>query len=204
MRSTPSPVRLPQAARRSQLLEAARAEFLAQGYSGARLQTVAKACGVTEALVYKHFESKEELFDAAVMQPLHDLLARRIEDIANLPVDPQGQAQLATTRDFMRTLLATFCESIKPMGVVLFGEPAHAQAFYLRHVRPLIDAAVDAAEATIMRWPHRDYDVRTAMNAAFGMAYWLALDRSFGQSSDPLEVAAEKLADILFHGLKAR
>jgi AcrR family transcriptional regulator len=159
---------------------------------------------VTEALVYKHFESKDELFDAAVMQPLHDLLAQRIEDINALPVDPAGEAQLETTRKFMRTLLSTFADSARDIGVVLFGEREHAQALYSRHVRPLIDAAIEASERTIARWPHRDYDVRTAMNAAFGMAFWLALDRTLEEPTDELDVAADKLADILFNGLKAR
>jgi hypothetical protein len=42
------------------------------------------------------------------------------------------------------------------------------------------------------------------MNAAFGMAFWLALDRSFQSSANELDVAADKLANILFYGLRAR
>src|ERR1700756_377324 len=109
--SPPGRARLSQADRRRQLLGAARDEFLARGYSGARVPAVARACGVTEALVYKHFDSKEELFEAAVMEPLHDLLAARIADIRAMPVDPTAEAQLETTRAFMRTLLATFTAS---------------------------------------------------------------------------------------------
>jgi hypothetical protein len=52
--------------------------------------------------------------------------------------------------------------------------------------------------------PHRDYDIQTAMNAAFGMAFWLSLSRSFDGTQEDLEVTADKLGGILFNGLKAR
>lgn len=197
-------MRLSQAERRSQLLDAARAEFLSRGYAGARLQTVAKACGVTEPMVYKHFESKDELFDAAIMQPLHDLLAARIAEILAMPADPVGAVQLETTRAFMRTLLHTFAECVQPIGMVLFGEAAHADGLYRRHLRPLIDAAVQASEATWSTWPHRDYDIRTAMNAAFGMAFWTALTQRLDGADANLDALADQLGDILFNGLKAR
>jgi AcrR family transcriptional regulator len=200
--------RLPSTERRGQLLDAARTEFLARGYGAARLQSVARACGVTEALVYKHFESKDELFDAAVVQPLHELLAARIADIQAMPVDPEGAAQLETTRRFMRTLLGTFTDTVRDIGVVLFGETAHARTFYARHIRPLIDAAVAASIATTSRWPRADYDIETAMKAAFGMAFWLALDDALTpgeeRSDAELDATADTLADILFKGLKAR
>ena len=112
--------------------------------------------------------------------------------------------QLDTTREFMRTLLDTFATNVQPLGVLLFGEPEHARTFYAKHLRPLLAAAIDASEATITRWPHRDYDVHTAMNAAFGMAFWLALTRTLDSPTDDLNTTADKLADILFNGLKAR
>jgi AcrR family transcriptional regulator len=198
-----TPTRLPTAERRAQILEAARQEFLARGFSGGRVQDVADRAGVTIALVYKHFGSKEQLFEGAVMAPLHDQLAQRIEQIKALPADPAGRAQLETTRDFMHTLLATFTESIEAIGVVLFGDRNHAKVFYATHVRPVVDAAVEASEATMATWPHRDYDVRTAMNAAFGMAFWHAMDRSLSDTTENIEPIADQLADILFNGLRA-
>lgn len=196
--------RIPHAARRGQLLEAARVEFLSSGYAGARVRAVADACGVTEALVYKHFESKQDLFEEAVMAPLHDLLAERIEDIKALPVDPQAGAQFDTVRRFFRTLLGTFCDSLEAIATVLVGDRDHARAFYTKHIRPLIDAGVAASESTMDTWPHRDYDLRTAMNAAMGMAFWCALDRTLGGPGPDLDDAADQLADIFFNGIRAR
>jgi AcrR family transcriptional regulator len=190
--------------RRRQLLDAARQEFLLRGYGSARLEAVATACGVTEGLVYKYFDSKEELFDAAVISPLRERLASRIEEIRAVPVDPDAEAVLETTRRFIRTLLCTFNESAHDIGVALFGEPAHAQHFYARQIQPLVDTAVDACTAVANRWPRSGYDARIAMKAAFGMTFWLALENALGQADGELEATADQLADILVHGLKAR
>jgi AcrR family transcriptional regulator len=196
--------RLPQAARRSQLLDAARHEFDARGYARARLQAVAEACGVTEAVVYQHFGSKQALYEAAVVAPLHELLAQRIADIKALPADPSADAQLVAVREFTRTLLVTFAESVEALGGILFGEREHAAAFYAEHVRPLIDAAVEASAGVHDMWPHSDYDIRAAMNVAFGMTFWAAMDRALEGDDSDIEAIAGRLADVLFYGLRAR
>jgi AcrR family transcriptional regulator len=209
--SSPSSARLSTAQRRSQILGVAREEFLTQGYAGARIQAVADAAGVTSALIYKHFESKEVLFEDAVMAPLHDLLVQRIEDVRTLPTDPDGTAQHESTRMFMRVLLRMFVESVEALGVILFGEHQRAQRFYGSHIRPLIDACIEASRANFTRWPHRDFDLETAVQAAFGMAFWLAMDRSLrmtergsaltGAELRTLDQRADWLADLLFRGI---
>lgn len=203
--------------RRRQILAVAREEFLSRGYAGARVQAVADAAGVTVALIYKHFESKKTLYEEAIMAPLHDLLEARLEDLRNLPPDPEGTAQRESTRRFMRTLLHTFAESIGPMGVILFGERDGARRFYSLQFRPLIEAAIDASKANFSRWPHRDFDLDTAINAAFGAAFWTALDRSMRgdgpDQADPvalereaeaLNIQADQLAHLLIDGISDR
>ncbi|MEZ4647826.1 MAG: TetR/AcrR family transcriptional regulator [Candidatus Eisenbacteria bacterium] len=48
--------------RRAQILEVAGTVFAEEGFAGAKIRQIAKACGVTEALLYKFFPSKEVLF----------------------------------------------------------------------------------------------------------------------------------------------
>jgi len=55
-------VRLTRDQRRSQILTLATGIFVEKGYHAARTKEIAKACGVTEPVIYKHFSSKEELF----------------------------------------------------------------------------------------------------------------------------------------------
>lgn len=58
--------RLPAAQRREQLLDTAADLFARLGYSGATTAQLAKAAGVTEPIIYRHFASKRDLFIALV------------------------------------------------------------------------------------------------------------------------------------------
>src|SRR5882724_3933712 len=66
--------RLTADARREQLLETARAVFMRQGLGGTTLREISDAAEVNIALLYRHFESKEQLFELAVAQPLEQAL----------------------------------------------------------------------------------------------------------------------------------
>lgn len=58
--------RLPAAKRRAQLLDTAATLFAERGYSGATTAELAKAAGVTEPIIYRHFHSKRDLFIALI------------------------------------------------------------------------------------------------------------------------------------------
>ncbi|WP_293900220.1 helix-turn-helix domain-containing protein [Phenylobacterium sp.] len=48
---------------RKKILEAAREEFAARGFSGGRIESIAKRAGVAKQLLYHYFASKEALFE---------------------------------------------------------------------------------------------------------------------------------------------
>ncbi len=58
--------RLPAAQRRQQLLETAAQLFAKRGYAGATTAELARAAGVTEPIIYRHFASKRDLFIALI------------------------------------------------------------------------------------------------------------------------------------------
>jgi len=53
-------------AKRRQILDGARAVFLAQGFDAASMGEIARAAGVSKGTLYVYFENKEELFEATV------------------------------------------------------------------------------------------------------------------------------------------
>jgi AcrR family transcriptional regulator len=61
--------------RRAQLVGAAAAAFLAGGYDGTSMESVAEQAGVTRLIVYRHFDSKQALYRAvldSVVDPLRE------------------------------------------------------------------------------------------------------------------------------------
>ncbi len=52
------------------ILKAAETEFLAKGYAGARTAAIAKAAGVTHAMLHYYFRSKENLFEQFLIRKI--------------------------------------------------------------------------------------------------------------------------------------
>jgi len=52
--------------RKSQIIREAVRVFSEKGYDAATIRDIAEACGITEPAVYRHFESKEQVFDAVL------------------------------------------------------------------------------------------------------------------------------------------
>ena len=58
--------RLPRAARRAQILEAAQDVFVHKGYHGSGMEDIAERAGVSKPVLYQHFPGKLELYLALV------------------------------------------------------------------------------------------------------------------------------------------
>src|SRR3984957_10854335 len=67
----PSHDRTDDSAKRRQIIEGARAVFLAQGFDAASMGEIARAAGVSKGTLYVYFENKEELFEAIVHEQCH-------------------------------------------------------------------------------------------------------------------------------------
>ena len=50
------------------ILEAARRQFVQNGYAATRTEEIAQEAGVTKAMVHYYFRTKEKLFDEIVRQ----------------------------------------------------------------------------------------------------------------------------------------
>jgi len=65
--------RLPRAARRAQLIDVGASAFLGRGYEGTSMEDVAQAAGVSRLIVYRNFDSKEQLYREILRQVLVQL-----------------------------------------------------------------------------------------------------------------------------------
>lgn len=59
---------------RDLLLSAAREEFLAHGYDGTTTKEIARRAGVSETLIFNHYDDKAGLFSAALTAPFAELV----------------------------------------------------------------------------------------------------------------------------------
>ena len=62
-------------ATKAEILEAAEEEFARFGLTGARTEAIAARTGVTKAMIYYYFGSKEDLYKAVLQTPVADFMA---------------------------------------------------------------------------------------------------------------------------------
>lgn len=79
--------RLPAAQRREQLLDTAANVFAELGYAGSTTAALAKAAGVTEPIIYRHFASKRDLFIALIDRTGEDTIRLWEKHLGDAP-DP--------------------------------------------------------------------------------------------------------------------
>jgi AcrR family transcriptional regulator len=86
------------------IIQAATRIFLAEGYSDASMDAIARQAGVSKQTIYNHFGSKENLFSDVVSRRCLDMLSALLEtEHARHNVED-------TLREFARTLLRVLLE----------------------------------------------------------------------------------------------
>lgn len=94
-------------ARAGEIVDAARDEFVARGFSEARIDDIAARAGVSKGLVYVYFPSKEALFEAVIRStvlPIIDQAAALIAADRTTPAPDQFRMAIGT---FYRELVGT-------------------------------------------------------------------------------------------------
>ncbi|MGB4325725.1 MAG: TetR/AcrR family transcriptional regulator [Candidatus Nanopelagicales bacterium] len=91
-------IRLPKAQRREQLLDAARAVFVEQGYHAAGMDEIAERAGVSKPLLYQHFPSKLDLYLAILDDGIAELLVT--SDLALTNITDNKMRVNATVRSY--------------------------------------------------------------------------------------------------------
>ncbi|MDP9600451.1 UNVERIFIED_ORG: AcrR family transcriptional regulator [Variovorax paradoxus] len=81
-------------ARRSLVLDAARAVFLEAGIEGASVREIARRAGYTPGAIYSYFESKEAIYAALLDESIQRLQAA----VAEAPVSQDGPGQALAAR----------------------------------------------------------------------------------------------------------
>jgi AcrR family transcriptional regulator len=139
--------RLTAEARKSSILAVARRAFTETGdMNGTTIKVIAEHSGISEGVIYRHFESKDQLFFEAVVEPrkkaVDDLVAATAVVDRDEPLTPQRQ--LETMTGLYRQLTSTLEQVLPLLGLVLFGDPQVAQRFYRENFAVAIDRLAEA------------------------------------------------------------
>ncbi|WP_165774267.1 TetR/AcrR family transcriptional regulator [Mycolicibacterium sphagni] len=134
--------------RRRQIIDAAREVFARDGFASARIREISAVGGVTDAMIYRKFRSKEELFGAVLDEPLGEF-TRAIQGLAahGLGTSPQERYRLSV--EAHEKLLAVFRDIAPLLGVALFYDSDAGRIFYRDHMLPVITAVAESLRAVM-------------------------------------------------------
>lgn len=97
----------PRGAARGAIVEHARALFSARGYDGTTLRDIAQAAEVSEALLYRYFPDKGQLFSEAVIDPFHGFVEQYLSSWEQLDAPRSNDEMVAR---FVTELYAVMLE----------------------------------------------------------------------------------------------
>ena len=186
--------------RKRQLLVCAKQLFLSHGYQATTMEKIAQAAGVSEPVVYHHFDSKKSLF-LEVLQEVREATLNRWRSETTSLTDPLAKLHavvdmyLGTTRDHAlefrimhRTLLETDDEEVA----------AFLRTFYLDSEALLSSIISEGQQAGVFR---RSLDPRIGawelIRGALGYTLILPLDIPLFAEPDHLPRAI----DCMLQGL---
>lgn len=209
VRNGPQPRRrLPAAQRRELILHEARQAFLeaGNGVGGVSAKAIAERCGVNEALIFRHFGTKEDLFIEAVLEPLGDAVRALVDETVRMPPPPDSSADRLgrmwhLTYDLLIGLLAMPPDVVRSIAMLLFGKSKETPEFYARTLEPALTAFESVVESEYPNWNHRAFSARLAVRQTLATCFWVVVETDLSGRPLDREGAARSLADLLIYGM---
>jgi AcrR family transcriptional regulator len=175
------------------LLQAALVLFAANGFEGTSVRDVARSVGLSESVLYAHFASKRDLFDAAFARVGPVSATRALEDLADADADPPG---------FLRALIAReMAEWSSPAARQFISLMSHDNLLHQPELRNGIAASLGRLADLFARWMadgRADATLGSADDLAYALMAPVALARLLwlhdGASPQEIEVAREQAA----------
>ena len=160
--------------KRESIVEAAIEEFAQQGYLGAKTTRIAKKAGVSSRTLYKHFESKEALFDA-----ICDIMIERNTVMPPVAYDPDRRldSQLVNAlQSYIGVITETETMGLNRMvNAEMLRDLDRSRAFFSEfatHDYPLTQLVADAMEAGALRKADPTYATSQLLGLVKTFFFW--------------------------------
>ena len=191
----PMTSRLSATARREQLLDVALEVFARTGYHDTSMNDVAEAAGVTKPVLYQHFESKRELFQA-LLDAVGARMLNAIREGTAEANDGRTRTELGF-RSYFRWVSADH-----DAFMLLYGGASRRDQEFSRAVRRVTNGMVQAI-APLIAADIDDEHRLTLAHALVGLAEGASrrlVER--GQEFDPDQIARQ-VSDLAWAGLRS-
>lgn len=197
--------RLPATERREQLIHVAIDLFSRKGFKGTTTREIAAAAGVTEAIIFRHFETKEQLYMAIIDQKVNS--PKTTGFIAKFKTAMDQNDDQAVVRLLVKIIIEAHKNEPKFERLMLYAA-LEGNQIALRHLRQVTASIVDLYRSYLLRRQKqgalRALSAEVALTAIVGMAQNYALGKYIHELDDQCmsdEQAVESFTQIALSGL---
>jgi AcrR family transcriptional regulator len=200
--SKPKRKRLSAEERRALIIAAAQQTFIDEGYAGARTRVIAARADITEAILYKHVASKDELFEVAVLEPVQQQ-AVRMADVLRESIraaEAAGESDReALLKDAHTIVLQGLCTMLPLLGVAILADRREATANYRDGLYTAMATVLGDVGSDL--GPVRGVGDDPLLLTVLAMSLGPVLDALFREVELDVEAVASQTAALLVHGL---
>lgn len=163
--------RLPAAERRARVLDCACRVFSQGSYHGTTTAEIARAAGVTEPILYRHFDSKRDLYLACLDETWTRIRALWDEAVANEP-DPANWVRAMARAFFASERNRPVISNLWVEAISEASEDADIRRYMRRHLRDVhayVTGVIERAQAAGGILPDRDPRAEAWLFLAVGL-----------------------------------
>ncbi len=163
--------RLPAAERRARVLDCACRVFSQGSYHGTTTAEIARAAGVTEPILYRHFESKRDLYLACLDETWARIRALWDDAVANEP-DPANWVRAMARAFFASERNRPVISNLWVEAISEASEDAEVRRYMRRHLRDVhayVTGVIERAQAAGGILPDRDPRAEAWLFLAVGL-----------------------------------
>ncbi len=190
--------------RRAQIIEASAELFARKGFRGTTTREIAEGAGVSEAMIFKHFATKEELYGAIIDAKTHP---------DNILAPAAGPAAAREDAAVLRAIGRRLVERAQADPTILrllhfSALEGHqlSEIFFRTRFQVVLDFLTAYIHQRIGEGAFRPVDPVLAAQGYLGMvAYYLQLHELFGRKREPTESPEQAIAafvDLFLAGIR--
>jgi AcrR family transcriptional regulator len=190
--------------RRTQILDVARKLFARKGFEGTTTREVAREAGVNEALIFRHFPSKQELY-WAVVESTCDLEEKRryVQDLLDKGGSPREvfcsiAERILTTQEADMTMM-------RLMFYTAMEDHELSERFFVNFMERQLLTLTKYVDSLVEQGVVRPVDTMVAVRSFFGMVIYHSMVQNLFAAGKARRYSAheasQKITDLWLHGI---
>ena len=186
--------------RRAQIIAAAREVFIEQGAYATRSREIAERAGITEAYLYRHFRSKDEIFQLAIDEPIKALISRLRDETRELAArDDVDRADILLRSHEL--FLECMVEIAPLAAAALLAQKGPNKTFFSDFLVPRLREVLVVTVPDITGLPADKIDIDMYAEAMLGIHLTIALEHLLANEPVDVPFVARQVTEMFAAGI---